>query len=284
MSKRLIVTHIFPDLDAITAAWLLIRFDPEFSETGLEFVPAGSTYQGQAVDSDPTVVHVDTGMGRFDHHQTEVKTCAAELVFKDLLKRKLISEKHQSGLTRLVAQVIIQDNFEDFFSPEPANDRNDLSLAELINNLKISGRLNDKELVYQGLLLLDAALTGFMTKVKAEADIAGGRIFKTIWGNAIALESQNSSLSKLAQKMGYCVVIVKNPKDNFVSIKSQPRQEIDLTKIYRQLLQADPKATWFFHQSRHIITNGSRHNPLVTPSRLELEAIIEIVKNHKEVD
>ncbi len=278
MSKKLIVTHIFPDLDAIGAIWLLVRFHPDFSETDFAFVPAGETYENQAADSDPTIIHVDTGMGRFDHHQLATKTAAAELVFNYLKSQKFITLKHKSALERLVKLIVEIDNFGDFFWPQASADRYELGLAEIINNLKISGRLNDKELVYQGMILLDAALTGFLIKVKAEAEISSGEEFNCRWGKALAVESKHSLLSKLAQKMGFAVVIRKEPKTGFVSIKSQPKPEIDLAALYLKLKKTDSSASWFFHQSRHIIVNGSRHNPAVKASGLALKEIVDIVK------
>lgn len=278
MPKKLIVTHIFPDLDAIASIWFLIRFHPDFNQTDFAFVPAGQTYNHQAVDSDPAVVHVDTGMGQFDHHQSAAKTAAAALVFNDLKSGKFITLKHQSALERLVKLIVEIDNFDDCFWSQAGADRYDLGLAEILNNLKISGRLNDKELVYQGMILLDAILTGFLIKVKVEAEIRSGEEFNCHWGKALAVESRHSLLSKLAQKMGFALVIRKEPKTGFVSIKSQPRPEIDLGPIYQRLVKLDPNASWFFHQSRHIIINGSRHNPAVKASGLSLKEIVDIVK------
>jgi len=278
MPKKMIVTHIFPDLDALGAIWLLIRFHPDFSETGFAFVPAGETYENQAVDSDPTIIHVDTGMGQFDHHQLTAKTAAAELVFNYLKSQKFITLKHQSALERLVKLIVEIDNFDDCFWPESSADRYDVGLSEIINNLKISGRLNDKELVYQGLILLDAAMAGFLIKIKAEAEIGTGEIFTSRWGKSLAVESKHSLVSKLAQKMGFSLVVRKEPKTGFVSIKSQPKAAIDLKPVFDQLVKADSQASWFFHQSRHIIVNGSRHNPAVKASGLSLKEIVDIVK------
>lgn len=279
MPKKLIVTHIFPDLDAIGAAWLLIRFHPDFSETEFAFVPAGDTYNHLAVDSDPTIVHVDTGMGQFDHHQSAVKTAASELVFNYLKSGKfIIPTSRRDALERLVKLIVEIDNFDDCFWPGAGADRYDLGLAEIINNLKISGRLNDKELVYQGMILLDAALCGFLIKIKVETEIRLGEKFNCRWGKALAVESKHGLLPKLAQKMGFVLAIRKEPKTGFVSIKSQPKAGIDLEPIYSELMKQDDKASWFFHQSRHIIVNGSRHNPAVKASRLSLREIVEIVK------
>lgn len=273
------MTHIFPDLDAIGAAWLLVRFDPDYTETKFEFVPAGQTYKNKIVDSDPDVVHVDTGMGRFDHHQIKALTSATELVFNYLKQEKLISLKYQSGVNRLVKYVTEIDNFKDFFWPEASADRYDLTIDSLINNLKMSGKLTDQELMYQGMLLLDAAMTTMMIKTKAETDIENGIIFESKWGKSLGFLSKHSMSVKLAQKKGFQLVIKKEPKTGFVSIKSPPQQGLELDKIYDQLVKKDEKSSWFFHQSRHIIGNGSRHNKQVKATKLSLEEIIEIIKN-----
>src|SRR5918912_1791501 len=75
-----IVGHLAPDLDCLTAIWILLRFGGAKNAT-LQFVPAGATLQDQPPDADPRVIHVDTGGGRFDHHQRNSRNlCAAELV------------------------------------------------------------------------------------------------------------------------------------------------------------------------------------------------------------
>ena len=208
--KKLIVTHIFPDLDAITSVWLLQRFDSAWEDAGTEFVAAGQTWQGEAVDSDPDAVHVDTGLGRFDHHQLTGRTCAAKLVLEWLLEEKKIPEKYRESLRRLIEVVTQVDNFEDCYWPEATNDRYDLGLPQLFDYLKLSSKLNDKELVSQGILLLDAVLFGLTEKARAEADIKAGIQFESVYGRCLGLLSQQSWPVKLAQKMGYALVVKKN--------------------------------------------------------------------------
>lgn len=281
MPEKLIVTHIFPDLDAICSVWLLVKFEADLKEARIEFVPAGKTYKDQIVDSDPTVIHVDTGWGRFDHHQADERTCAAELVFNYLKCEKKISLKYQSALERLIEVVIQADQFEDFFWDDSANDRYDFFLQYLLENLKLSGNLNDTELVYQGMALLDGILFGLRQKIQAEEEIKKGVEFKTKWGRSLALETQMMFDIKLAHKMGYCLVVRKEPKVGLVSIKSQPKKELNLTSAYLALKEADPQADWFFHQSKHIISNGSRHNPQVKPTILSLAEVKEVLLNLK---
>lgn len=281
MPNKIIVTHIFPDLDAICAIWLLQRFEAELKQATLKFVPAGKTYQNQIVDSDPTIIHVDTGWGRFDHHQGNERTCAAKLVFNYLKSEKKISLKYQSALERLIEVVTQADQFEDFFWDDAVNDRYEFFLQYLLDNLKLSGNLNDTELVYQGMALLDGVLFGFKQKILSEEEIKKGVEFETKWGKSLAVETQMMFDIKLAHKMGYRLVVRKEPETGFVSIKSQPKKELDLTPAYAALKTADPQADWFFHQSKHIISNGSRHNPQAKPSRLSLAEIKEVLTNLK---
>ncbi|MCX6817154.1 MAG: DHH family phosphoesterase [Candidatus Beckwithbacteria bacterium] len=279
MPDKLIVTHIFPDLDAIASVWLLQRFDDDLKTAKLEFVPAGKTYQNQAVDSDPTLIHVDTGMGRFDHHQDNERTCAAKLVFNYLKSQKKISLKYQSALERLIEIVTQADQFEDFYWEKPSDDRYEFFLQYLLDNFKLSGKLNDTELVYQGMALLDAVLFGLRQKIESEKEIAKGIKFKSKWGRSLGVETQIIFDIKLAHKLGFNLVVRKETETGFVSIKSQPKKDLDLGEVYDELKKADSQADWFFHSSRHIISNGSRHNKNVKPSRLSLKEIIEIIKN-----
>jgi hypothetical protein len=82
MGGKIIVTHNNPDLDAVTSIWLIVRWLPGWEDAEFKFVPAGKTYQGGRVDSQADVLHVDTGLGKLDHHQTDEYTCAAKLTLE----------------------------------------------------------------------------------------------------------------------------------------------------------------------------------------------------------
>lgn len=282
MNNKIIVTHIFPDLDAITSVWLLKRFDSQFEGAGVELVPAGKTYKDEVVDSDPEVVHVDTGMGRFDHHHTGERTCAARLIFDSLSQENKIPKKYLKALERLIEVVIQVDHFEDFFWDEPASDKYDFCLHHLFDFLKMSGQVNDKEMVVRGSEFLEAVLFGLGEKIKSEEEIEKGVEFETIWGKSIGLETKFSRVSKLAQKMGYVLVVRKEPETGLVSIKCQPKKELDLSEAFKILKVRDTQADWFFHKSKHIILNGSRHNPKVKPSNLSLQELIKILRDLKK--
>ena len=278
MNRKTIVTHMFPDLDAISSVWLLRRFDSEFDDAEVVFIPAGTTYEDKSVDSDPDVVHVDTGMGRFDHHHTSERTCAAQLVFNYLKSEKKIALKYQSALERMMEIVTQVDHFEDFFWDETTNDRYDFCLHHIFDHLKLSSKLEDKEMVEVGEKLLDAILFGLRQKIQTEEELLNGVEFMSKWGRSIGIETKISRVGKLALKQGFSVIIRKEPGTEFVSIKSQPKKELDLTELYLNLKEKDKNADWFFHKSKHIILNGSRHNPKIKPSTLTLDELIKIAK------
>src|SRR3989304_8840869 len=95
LAQKIIVTHQSPDFDGIPAIWLLKRFHPDFADARLAFVPVGdATYNNEPVDSNLNVLHVDTGMGKFDHHQTNDFTCGAKLVYEWLCKGEFFAQKY----------------------------------------------------------------------------------------------------------------------------------------------------------------------------------------------
>ena len=63
--------------------------------------------------------------------------------------------------------------------------------------------------------------------------------FKTKWGKGLAIESINDSVIKLAQLMGYVIVVRRDPRKGYVRIKTKPNQSdtdkgVDLTLTLRK--------------------------------------------------
>src|SRR5947209_4451968 len=98
---KIIVTHSSPDWDAITSVWLLKKYLLGWQEAQVQFVPAGerlaesgkrkaeSTLNASLLTlhsieqiGEDEVIHVDTGLGPLDHHQTsDDKVCGASLAW-----------------------------------------------------------------------------------------------------------------------------------------------------------------------------------------------------------
>lgn len=278
---KTIVTHLNPDLDAVCSVWLLRRSDKDFGDASVVFVPAGETLNDQPADSNPNIVHVDTGGGLFDHHHLEEKICASQLVF-DYLKKKLKKLPSEEALERLIKIVCETDHFGECLWPESANDRHEFDAAHILNGLKIAGKLDDSGLIEFGGKVLEGIYQSLKLKVEAEEELEKGIEFESPWGTVIAVETSNNEVLKLGQKQGYTLAVQKDPRKGWVRIKARPDSNVDLTSVKETLQKMDPQATWFLHINKRMLLNGSTRNPKMKPSRLGLEEVVEVLKKKRK--
>ncbi len=273
-----IVTHQSVDIDSITSCWLIKRFLPDWKDAELAFMPAGSTLNKEPPDSNPSVIHVDTGLGKFDHHQTNEYTSAAKLVYTFLVQKGHVHQKLQKPLEKLVSIVNESDHFAEVFYPEASSDRYDFLLSQIIEGLK--GPVgDDKKITEMVFVLLDAILQVLRNKVKAEEAIAKGFVFQSRWGKSLAMESKNEEAVKLALKQGFQLVIKKDPDRGNARIKTRPEKKLDLTPLHDKIKEYDEKGTWFLHISKNMLLNSSSKNPNFVPTVLSLQRLIEIAKS-----
>ena len=274
---KTIVTHLSPDLDAIASVWLIKKYLPDWNDAQVKFVPSGTTLDNQLADSDKNVIHVDTGLGKFDHHQTNDYTSATKLVYKYLIGRDYIEEKEIKPLEKIIEYVNSTDHFAEVFYSDPEADRYDFMIRQLVDGLKVINR-DEAKLMEIIFLLLESALIVFKNKVNAEEEINQGFVFKSYLGRSLALESKNEEAVKLALKKGFTLVIRRHPEVGFTRIKTIPEKKYSLRPIYEKILEVDKKGSWFFHISGHMLLNGSSGNPKLIPTTLSINKIIEIVK------
>lgn len=288
MEYKLIVTHMNPDLDAVTAVWILKRFDRmHFGNAGVSFVPAGERISPEKLDDldlrQDQVEHVDTGQGRFDHHsesKASKKIAAASLVLDHVIQDHE-EYKDDEALKRLVDYVVEIDHFGEFYWPDPNADRYLFSLNEILGHIK-SNDGTDQDIVDFAMTALDAVYSGFRARVAAELEVDEGEEFETIWGVGLAMSTANDETIKYAQKEGYVVVIRKDPEEGNIRIKAVPDKEVDLTDVYEKILARDSKATWYLHPSKKMLLNGSSKNPTQVPSQLELKEVVEMFLENKK--
>lgn len=271
---KTIVTHIGPDLDAITSAWLVKTFLPEWEEAEIAFVPAGTTLNKQEPDVNPDILHVDTGFGKYDHHQTDEKICASLLVYK------LVKDQHgpDPALERMMEVINDVDHFQEVFYPDASADYWEFWIVGQIDGWRLLYGDEPLKIMELGFQSLDGVYKVMQNKIWAEKELDKGQEFDTKWGKAIGFETINDEVIHQAQKRGYAVVIRKDPKKGYVRIKSLPKDEIDLTSVYNTLKAREPDATWFLHASRHMVLNGSAKNPDMKPSNQSLSELIAGIK------
>lgn len=298
---KIIVTHASPDWDAITSVWLLKKFLPGWQEADVCFVPAGQRLpemppmdnkEQNPVEKrgDDEIIHVDTGLGALDHHQTaDQNVCAAsktwDFVQKELTKaeNKLTSE-HKEAISRVVKVVVGIDHFKEVFWGDPMADYHEFSLLGLLEGVKILKPDQDSFYVEFGSFCLEALAHNFENRIWAEREIKEkGIVFKTEKGvEGIAFETLNDTVLKLAQKMGYLLVVRRDPRKGYVRIKLRPassqKDDLDLSRLYEELQRYDPAATWFLHVSKKMLLNGTPKNPQMKPTKLSLREIIDVIK------
>lgn len=292
---KIIVTHGSPDMDAITSVWLIKRYLPGWEDASVEFVPAGERLSSSR-DKEKTIekingneiIHVDTGLGPLDHHQTQSdQVCGASLTWDYVLKESSdFKEKNQEkvkdkieALSRIVKVVVDVDHFKEVFWKDSVADYHEFSLVNILDGLKLQKPGQDKYYVDFISSCLDALVHEFENRIWAEKEIKEAGIeFKTSFGKSIGFETLNDTVIKLSQKMGYILVVRKDPRKGYVRIKANPDSKIDLTLAYEQFKKIDPDATWFLHVSKRMLLNGSVKNPKMRPTRLSLDAIIQVLK------
>ena len=298
---KIIVTHNAPDWDAVTSAWILKRFLPGWNQAVVEFVPAGerlasrklaSSLKDQKLNAiekigDDEVIHVDTGMGPLDHHQTpDQNVSAASLCFDYVLKKNSAlarEEDKKEALERIVRVVVETDHFKELFWDNPTADYHEFSLLGVLEGVKIEKPGDDTYAINFGFECLDALIRNFENRIWAEKEIAQSpHKFETRYGHGIGFEIINDTVLKLAQKMGYALVVRKDPRKGYVRVKAKPslksQNEIDLTNVYEQLKKMDSEASWYLHVSKKMLLNGTPKNPEMVPTKLSLRQIIDVLK------
>ncbi len=309
---KIIVTHLSPDLDAIGSVWVVKKFLPGWNDAKVEFVPAGNRlervknhpdFETKAIleVNNDEIMHVDTGMGPLDHHQTsDMDTSGAmrswEFVLSEIESSgQLMKDEHKEAISRIMSLIVDYDHFQEVYRPDAANDYHEFSLFGINEGLQYLKPGDDHNFIEFGRTCLDYILSYFENKIWAESELKKGIEFETKYGKALGIESMNDSVVKLAQKMGYVLVVRKDERRGNVSIKTMPRradqvqgaevqgasmqQGIDLTLAYEQLKKIDPDATWFLHVSKKMLLNGSVKNPDMIPTSLSLNSIIEVLKS-----
>lgn len=276
---KIIVSHFSPDIDSICATWLIKKFLPGWLEAEIKFVAAGSTLDGKTVDSNTDIIHVDTGMGRFDHHQTSNHTCASKLVLDHLETNKLLKKYQQTALERMIKQITEFDHFAEVYFPNPDADYFEFMIHKIIEGGLKSILKEDIKIMEAVFPMLESILNIFVKKVNAEEELRKGFIFNSSWGKSIVLETKNEETTKLALKTGFGLVAKKDPEKGNIRIKTLPGKKFNLTPLHELIIQEDKKATWFLHSSGNMLLNSSSKNPNFVPSKLPLNRLIEIIKS-----
>ncbi|RJQ24828.1 DHH family phosphoesterase [Candidatus Parcubacteria bacterium] len=307
---KVIVAHVSPDLDAIASIWVIRKFLPGWNEAEVKFVLAGERLEGSysrnEIDGpiekigEVEVIHVDTGLGKFDHHHLKNENvCAASLAFdyiKETIPEQLKPDKIKTeAVEKLIGYTLIDDHFQQVYYKEPQSYLYDFLLFGVIDGFCLQYPKNDVGCIDFGTKCLDAVFHTLENRIWAQREIEEKGIeFETRWGKGLGIETVNDVTLELSQRMGYVVVARKDPSSGAVRIKAWPERiepgiefpisdlkspKADLTQAYEMFRKMDPDASWFLHVSKKMLLNGSTKDPSAKRTRLSLKEVIEVLES-----
>lgn len=265
--SKILITHINPHLDDILGIWLFRKFDPEFKEANLEFISA-SRDAAKAESEDK--VYIGTGGGAFDEHKEGLESCAGTLVYEYLnqagkIPRDPISQK---ALEKLVKWNQLIDT-----GKAPESEFDEFSIQSLIR-IKNGGKDSSKAAVKLGEEILNRIYEVLKEKEQSLLDWEKRVEFKSKFGKAYAVRSETINREFCRQQNGD-LYLMSDPKYNSVQYFAPSK---DIKEIYDRVKQQDPQASWFLHQSHHMVLCGSSSAPDSKPTRLTFEQLIDIAK------
>ena len=272
MSAVTLVTHVHPDIDALLGTWILARFGG-FTKVDLVFVPVG-----RRVDGKQNILHVDTGLIDFDHHDRDDFTCAAKLVYD-----KLFHDKTNPAVATLVNYALKTDWYllrDDENSAFSLN-----SIIEGLNALHPNDPHHVAARVFE---TFDGLYLNLSLRLKAEEEYVKGFEFKSPWGKGFAVESSMPGIRELAYQKGAQIFVFVDPVKGYRGYKARSQAGIDFSELYNLVKGLEPEADWFLHSSRELLLCGSDKAPDRKLSSLTLDELVRLlstieVKNRVDV-
>lgn len=267
MAKTL-VTHINPHLDDITCIWLFKKFHPDFKDVVIEFISASR--DAAASQESEEKVFVGTGGGRFDEHKEGLETCAGTLVYEYLKEKNYIpDETTRKALDKLIEWNQLIDTGKASISETDA-----FSVPAFIRQK--TGSDSSQKSVELGIEILSRILEILKRKEQSLKDWEKKVEFQSKFGRSFAVVSETID-REFCREIGGDLFLMYNPKYKGVQFFT-PSFEIDLKPIYDKVKALDPEASWFLHQSHHMVICGSSSAPDSKTTKLSFEQLIEAVK------
>lgn len=265
---KTLVTHINPHLDDICAIWLFRKYRPDFADANLEFISAS---RDAAKEESQEKIFLGTGGGKFDEHKEGLDTCAGSLVYEYLKAEGFIPRDQitQQALERLVEWNKLVDT-----GKAPNSEFDEFSVQSFIR-LKDNSSESSKKSVQLGEEILDRILQVLKRKEQSLLDWEKKLEFESKFGKSFAVISETIDREFCREKEGdiFLMVDIKYPSVQFFS------PEKDIESIYQKVKSLDPQASWFLHQSHHMVICGSSSAPDSKPTKLSFEELIEIAKS-----
>ena len=271
---KTLITHINPHLDDIAAIWLFKKFHPEFKDAKVEFISASRDAGILSEGSESKdKIFVGTGGGRFDEHKEGLDTCAGTLVYEYLKEKKYIPEDE---ITRKALDKLTEWNRLIDTGKALDCQFDEFSVQAFIRTRDNSPKTSEKS-VELGIEILDRILKVLKRKEQSLKDWEKRVEFTTKFGRSFAVISETVDREFCREQEGD-LFLMYNPKYKSIQFFT-PSFDIDLKPIYDKVKALDPEASWFLHQSHHMVICGSSSAPDSKPTKLSFEELMKIAED-----
>ncbi len=266
---KALITHINPHLDDISAIWLFKKLNPDYVYAPVEFISASR--DAAQHDMDQERIYLGTGGGRFDEHKGDLEDCAVSLVWKYI---KAQNREPKDQVTVKALDQLVEWNRLIDLGKGTTEDFGPFSVQAFIRS-KESTQEGSLKSLQLGEEILDRILELLKQKVGAEVDWERRKVFQTKFGNSFAVISSVVDRTFCREKGGdlFLMYDTKFKSAQFFT----PSFEIDLEPIYKKVVELEPNAGWFLHQSHHMVICGSASSPN-QHTELPFDKLIEVAK------
>ena len=268
---KTLVTHINPHLDDIAAVWLFKKYHPQFKDAKIDFISASKDAASKEENTDK--VFVGTGGGQFDEHKEGLETCSASLVYEYLKEKKYLPEDE---ITKKALEKLVDWNKLIDTGKAPNSQFDEFSIQSFIR-CKDSTCENSQKSLDLGIQILNRILGVLKRKVTSSKDWEKRVEFESKFGKSYGVVSETVDREFCREQDGN-LFLMYHPKHKSVQFFT-PSFEIDLEPIYKKVKELDPEASWFLHQSHHMVICGSASAPDSKPTKLSFGQLIEVVKS-----
>ncbi len=257
-TQPLLVGHLAPDLDCLAGLWMLRRWGG-YAAAPVAFVAAGTRHPQHAA-----AVHVDTGGGPFDHHDSvDQHLSSAELV------RRAI-RPHDWALEELITEITADDHAR---TQTPGV----LRARDLVTGLHQRFPTDPAQVLAIMEVNFDAWYAAALRREQQRQAFAARIEFDTRWGLGVAVESADGVASRDAYRLG-AVLFAYRDAHGWMGVAAQSHSNVDLSEVYAQLSHVDGAADWFLHPNRRLLLCGTAKSPPRVPSSLSLDELIELLQ------
>lgn len=265
---KILVTHINPHLDDIVAIWLFKKYQPDFAEAKVEFVSASRDLAARQETEDK--IFLGTGGGKFDEHKEGLLTCAGSLVYEYLKKAGYIPE----GITQKALEKLIEWNKLIDTGQAPDCQFDEFSIQSFIR-CKDNNPKNSQKSVELGIEILERILIVLKRRQRSIKDWEKREEFESKFGKSVAVVSETVD-REFCREQREDLFLMYHPKHHSVQFFAPFKNIAD---IYKKVKELDPQASWFLHQSHHMVICGSSSAPDSKPTKLSFEQLIEAAKS-----